>query len=57
MIEVGLPVLTLATFQQPVHAGAFQDGQNEAEQDFLRSNGQDEDSGCNSENGVDYCTA
>ena len=37
MIEVGLPVLTLATFQQPIHAGAFQDGQNEAEQDFLRA--------------------
>jgi hypothetical protein len=43
--------------QQPVQAGALQDGQSEAEQDFNRSNGQDKDPGCSSENGVDYCTA
>jgi hypothetical protein len=49
-------VLVLPTFQQPVRAGAFQDGQSEAEQDFMRSNGQDKDSGCSPENGVDYCT-
>lgn len=43
--------------QQPVQAGALQDGQSEAEQDFMRFNGQDKDSGCSPENGVDYCTA
>jgi hypothetical protein len=43
--------------QQPVQAGALQDGQSEAEQDFMRSNGQDKDPGCSPENGVDYCTA
>ena len=50
-------VLMLSTFQQPVHAGPLEDGQSEAEQDFLRSNGQNKDPGCNPQNGVDYCTA
>ena len=42
--------------QQPVQAGGYQDGQSEAEQDFMRSNGQNKDPGCSPENGVDYCT-
>ena len=46
-------ILAIPT-HQPVQAGRFQDGQSEAEQDFNRSNGQDNDSGCSSENGVDY---
>ena len=50
-------VLMLPTFQQPVKADGIQDGQNEAEQDFMRSNGQNKDPGCSPENGVDYCTA
>jgi hypothetical protein len=43
--------------QQPVQAGGFEDGQSEAEQDFMRSNGQDKDPGCSPQNGVNYCTA
>lgn len=50
-------VLMVPTFQQPVHAGVFEDGQSEAEQDFMRSNGEEKDPGCSPENGVDYCTA
>ena len=50
-------VLTLSTFQQPAQAGPFEDGQSEAEQDFMRSNGQNKDTGCSPQNGVDYCTA
>lgn len=42
---------------QQVQAAAFQDGQSEAEQDLMRSNGRDKDPGCSPENGVDYCTA
>ena len=49
-------VLMLPTLQQTVHAGPLEDGQSEAEQDFIRSNGQDKDPGCSPENGVDYCT-
>jgi hypothetical protein len=50
-------VLLAIPSQQPVRANGYQDGQSEAEQDFMRSNGQDKDPGCNPENGVDYCTA
>jgi hypothetical protein len=52
-----LLTVSLATQQQqPVQASGLQDGQSEAEQDFMRSNGQDKDPGCSPENGVDYCT-
>jgi hypothetical protein len=52
-----LIAVSLTTQQQQVQAvGGFQDGQSEAEQDFMRSNGQDKDPGCSPENGVDYCT-
>jgi hypothetical protein len=50
-------VLLVIPAQQPVQAGPYEDGQSEAEQDFMRSNGQDKDPGCSPENGVDYCTA
>ena len=49
-------VLMLASFQQPVQANAYQDGQNQAEQDFMSSNGQDKNTSCSPEYGVDYCT-
>jgi hypothetical protein len=61
-IKVGIAVLVVVgtllaiPVQQPVHAGPLEDGQSEAEQDFIRSNGQDKDPGCSPENGVDYCT-
>jgi hypothetical protein len=61
-IKVGIAVLVVfgavlaIPVQQPVQAGGFQDGQSEAEQDFMRSNGQDKDPGCSPQNGVDYCT-
>lgn len=57
MIVVVVTALFAIPSQQPVQAAAFQDGQSEAEQDFMRSNGQDKDPGCSPENGVDYCTA
>ena len=60
LIGLALPialVLMLPTFQQPAQAAAFEDGQSEAEQDFMRSNGQNKDPGCSLENGVDYCTS
>ena len=57
ILAVAASTLLLASSQQPVQAAAFQDGQSEAEQDFMRSNGQDKDPGCSPENGVDYCTA
>jgi hypothetical protein len=38
-------------------SSGYQDGQNQAEQDFMNSNGQDKDPSCSPENGVDYCTA
>jgi hypothetical protein len=50
-------VLMSPTFLQPTQAGPLEDGPSEAEQDFLRSNGQNKDPGCSPENGVDYCTA
>jgi hypothetical protein len=61
-ITVGIAVLVVfgtllaIPVQQTVHAGPLEDGQSEAEQDFIRSNGQDKDPGCGPENGVDYCT-
>ena len=67
-IKMGIAVLVVAgtvlaiPALQPVQAdeadaSGFQDGQSEAEQDFMRSNGQDKDPGCSPQNGVDYCTA
>jgi hypothetical protein len=62
-IKIGIAILVVfgailaIPTQQPVQAGGFEDGQSEAEQDFNRSNGQDKDPGCSSENGVNYCTA
>lgn len=50
-------VILTAQQQQAQAVGGYQDGQSEAEQDFMRSNGQDKDPGCSPENGVNYCTA
>lgn len=50
-------VLMVPTFQQLVKAGGFQDGQSEAEQDFMKSNGEEKDLGCSTENGFEYWEA
>ena len=49
-------VILTAQQQQVLAVGGYQDGQSEAEQDFMRSNGQDKDPGCSPQNGVNYCT-
>jgi hypothetical protein len=56
IVVTGL-LLVVPSQQQQVQASPFQDGQNQAEQDFMSSNGQNKDPSCSPENGVDYCTA
>jgi hypothetical protein len=53
--------LLVIPWHQPVQANAFQDGQNQAEEDFYDSQGKYKDPSCipykSADKDVDYCTA
>lgn len=56
VMTMGIAFLMLS-FPEQVKAGGLEDGQSEAENDFINSAGEDKDPDCNAENGVNYCTA